>query len=170
MAASLQWIVTSTASLPLHWFDTPTASLQVVDTSSYALQVVGTSSVELNVYAALHVSQLPDIQLSREIRPAHVMLETPRRSWVPLCFDKEEAVKRALWGYEEMRGLDCSRSDIVVVEINFTAYGAAYFLLKKTLTQLRCGRFYRFHGTIPFLMGSHDGQFLLQVGDITASD
>ena len=138
-----------------------------MDTSSYALQLVGTSSDELNVYAGLHVSQMSDLEKCREIRPAHVMLETPRRSWVPLCCDREEAVKRAKWGYEEMRGLDCSRSEIVVVEINFTAYGAAHFLLNKTLKQHKGSPgFYRFHGSIPFLMGSHDGQFLLQVGDI----
>jgi hypothetical protein len=152
------------ASLQLE--DLSTAFLQLVDTSSLALQLVDTSSLELNVYAAFHVSQLPDIQLSREIRPAHVMLETTRLSWVPLCCDKEEAVTRGLWEYEEMRNLVCSRSEIVVVEINFTAYGAAYFLLKKTLKQLPDKSFYRFHGTIPFLAGSHDGQFLLQVGDI----
>jgi hypothetical protein len=127
------------------------------------LQFVDTSSFELKVYAAFHVSQLAEIERSREISPAHVMQETSSRSWVPLCCEKDDAVTRGLWGYEEMRNCVCARSEIVAVEINFTAYGASYFLLNKTLTTRDMCR-YRFHGIIPFRSVSHEGQVLLEVG------
>jgi hypothetical protein len=131
-----------------------------------SLQLVDTSSFDLKVYAAFHFSQLPDIQLNQEIRPSHVMLETTGRSWVPLCCDKEDAVTRGIWGHEkEMLNGDCARSEIVVLEINFTAFGVAYFLMNKTLTT-REDTHYRFHGNIPFRSVSRDGQFLLQVGGI----
>jgi hypothetical protein len=129
------------------------------------LQFVDTSDLDLKVYAALHVSELPDILLSRVITPAHVMLETGSRSWVPLCCDKEEAVTRGRWGYEEMRKCACSASEIVVVEINFTAYGATYYLMNNTLTT-REGSRYRYYGNIPFRSVSLDGQILVQVGGI----
>ena len=129
-----------------------------------SFQLVDTGSFELTVYAAFHFSQLPDIQLNQEIRPAHVMLETTGRSWVPLCCDKEEALTRGLWGHEkDMLKGDCARSEIVAVEINFTAYGASYFQVNKTLTTHDMHH-YRFHGTIPFRSVSHEGQVLLQVG------
>jgi hypothetical protein len=136
------------------------------DAMAESFQLVDTSSFDLKVYVAFHFSQLPDIQLNQEIRPAHVMLETTSRSWVPLCCDKEEARFRGHWGHEEeMLNNDCPRSDIVVLEINFTAYGAAYFLMNKTLTTNEESR-YRFHGNIPFRSVSRDGQFLFEVGGI----
>jgi hypothetical protein len=129
-------------------------------------QTVDTSSCELKVYAAFHESYLPDIQRSGEISPEDVMQATPSRSWVPLCCDRQEAVTRGLWGYNENSGLVCSPSSLVVAEIDFTAFGASYFLLNKTLTT-RDKKRYRFHGKIPYRSVSHDGQVLLQVRDIT---
>ena len=128
-----------------------------------SLQVVDTSSFELKVYAAFHFEQLPDIQQKKEIRPSHAMLENSL-SWVPLGCDKEEAVQRCQWGHI-MLGCDCIPSEIKVLEITFTAHGAAYFLMNKTLTIVEEGR-YRFHGNIPFRSVSRDGQELLQVGGI----
>ena len=132
-----------------------------------SLQFVDTSSSGVKVYATFHVTQLAEIERSREISPAHVMQETCSHSWVPLCCEKEDAVTRGLLAYEE-KGFVCARSEIMVVEINFTAYGASYFLLNETLTTRGMNR-YRFHGTIPFCSQSHEGQVLLQVGDIIAA-
>ena len=140
---------------------------------SWAFEIVDTSSFDLKVYVAFHISQLPDIEDSREICPAHVMQVTPSRSWVPLCCDKHDAVIRCLWVYEEMQnhvrsGLpvaDLSVISVVVIEIKFTAFGASYFLMNETLTTRDMKR-YRFHGTTPFRSVSHNGQVLLQVSDL----
>ena len=101
------------------------------------------------------------------------MQVTPDRSWVPMCCDKHGAVTRCLWECEEMQnhvrsGLpvaDLSVITVVVIEINFTAFSASYFLMNETLTTRDMKR-YRFHGTTPFRSVSHNGQVLLQVSDV----
>ena len=61
----------------------------------------------------------------------------------------------------------CSPSDFVVVEINFTAFGASYFLAKNTLRPDYRKKTYRFVGTLPFVSANQDGQALLQVSIAT---
>ena len=61
----------------------------------------------------------------------------------------------------------CSPSDFVVAEINFTAFGASYFLMKDTLRADFRKTSYRFMGVLPLVSENQDGQVLFRVSIAT---
>ena len=69
---------------------------------------------------------------------------------------------------QEMQQDFCHPNKIVTAEINFSAYGASYYMQQYTLIAREEG-FYHFHGRIPFYPNNHVGEVLVQVGDITLS-
>jgi hypothetical protein len=130
---------------------------------------VDTTSAELKLYVAVHVSQVPDIEQRRQICPAHVFTGNRRVSaWLSLCSDRHEALARGIREFQETQlfnlldNCECPPDDFVVVEINFTAFGASFFLTDKTLVPGERKR-YRFMDSIPLALMSLDGQVLLQV-------
>jgi hypothetical protein len=61
----------------------------------------------------------------------------------------------------------CIPSDFVVAEINFTAFGACYFLMKNTLRPDCRKETYRFVGVLPLVSVNQDGQALFKVSIAT---
>ena len=107
------------------------------------------------------------------LRPEFFMKPTVKRCWIPMRISPEEALKRGLWGAEELEEVVSDpKKDLVVVEIVFTAHGVGYFhTMKKLLTTYNGTEYWkawRFpdnlpYDNLPYSICSEKGDILVQL-------
>ena len=134
---------------------------------------VKTSSEKLTLYAGMTMKASEKALQEGMLRPEFFMITTAERCWIPMSSSPQGALERALWGAKELgEVVSDPKTDLVVVEIVFTAHGVGYFhTMKKLLTTYNGTEYWkawRFldnlpYDNLPYSICSEKGDILVQL-------
>ena len=133
------------------------------------MAVINTSEETLKLYAGMMLKKSQEASEQKLLTPECFMATSSKRRWIPMRTSPEGALERALWGAQAEFGEDvCDpKTEVVLVEFEFTAHGMGYYhLFKQILTTYYYKDFWkawRFLGNLPYSICSEEGDIIVQL-------